>query len=57
MNNERGPRTDSATPSDLSRRSGEAAQADSDMTPTYVGVVIVEGFVLFLLWLVGRVFS
>jgi hypothetical protein len=38
-------------------RSGGAAEADSDMTPTYVLVVVVEAVVVFVLWLVGRVFS
>jgi len=53
---------------DVPRRSGEAAlsqrsdevakaEADSDMTGTYVRVVIVEAIVIFCLWLLGRAFS
>ena len=56
--------TDSRSPrsSDLSRRSGgaaeaEAAEADSDMSGTYVRVIIVEAIVIFFLWLIGRTFS
>ena len=30
---------------------------DTDMTATYVKVVIVEAVVLILLWLLGRAFS
>jgi hypothetical protein len=47
-----------------SRRSGKVAaaeaptaEADSDMTGTYVRVVIVEAIVIFCLWLLGRAFS
>jgi hypothetical protein len=44
---------------DLSHRSDEVAkaEADSDMTRTYVRVVIVEAIVIFCLWLLGRAFS
>jgi hypothetical protein len=30
---------------------------DTDMTPTYVKVVLVEAVVVILLWLLGRAFS
>ena len=30
---------------------------DTDMTPTYVRVMILEAVILVLLWLVGRTFS
>jgi len=35
----------------------EDLERDTDMTPTYVRVVIVEAVVVFLLWLLGRMFA
>jgi hypothetical protein len=32
-------------------------QGDSDMTPTYIGVVVVEAVIIVALWILGRVFS
>jgi len=32
-------------------------ERDTDMTPTYVGVVILEAAIIVVLWFLGRAFS
>jgi len=47
---------------DVSRRrdavaEAEAVETDTNMTVTYVRVLIVEAIIIFLLWLIGRTFA
>jgi len=32
-------------------------ERDSDLTPTYIGVVVLEAAIIAALWILGRVFS